>query len=792
MNRKTQDTHSYKHYFFWHYVIRFLFIGILTAAMLIPSYYIMIHSMKQKEIQSLSSNMEERFQKLNSTLNMLAGQARLASNQISVLQIGMAKELSEENGKDQYELSMARKWFQSSITPDELLTNAYMLSKNNRAFVSGNLVTTNEKEIYGTFYEVEGYSMEAWRESILRACKNYAFLPSAMTNSTFSPNMLGAKEPIIHMIVPISDYGIKSNQVMVYMLNTRRLFQDISPLQDGGLLCLRDKENNILAVRTEEGAILNGWNQTEEGEPDRENQESWIRIQSTNEITGLSADCYVPQEYFNELLRPAQRMTVFMAVGILLLVAILSFFMAARHSTSESRTMRMIEKIYPEIMDNATAGKRRKKVFGDYVLGTIRMLDEKQKNYNERFQTMKNALEETLLVKIIHGEAQSEREIENCREVLDIKYDYFIGAYLNIVVGGGGKIKYKESDSNQPKGASLEEQRMIGQMVLDLVHHYLISNAAVPCLCHEEERDCVFILCLSESSASEREKVQKCLRKAVSYVESHVDVLISMGIGSLVQGIPKAAQSVKEAKREADQEKKRLILGRGEEQKKKGILFSSKSMRRLSMLLTSGERKETEAFFHELEQMMGETELSDDEGKQIFYGVRGILDGILKGEGKGDVLLPGFNEKRDTLEQLRNLQDVAVEICDQMRKKQEKVITQKKHDVIAFIRQNFSDSNLCAAMVADRFGITEKYVFQIVRDCTGKSLGDLIKEIRFSEAEKLLQESVDINKIPERIGFNSLNTFYKAFKRNYGISPGQWRELSREGQIKGSAGGLTP
>ena len=317
MNRKTQDTHSYKHYFFWHYVIRFLFIGILTAAMLIPSYYIMIHSMKQKEIQSLSSNMEERFQKLNSTLNMLAGQARLASNQISVLQIGMAKELSKENGKDQYELSMARKWFQSSITPDELLTNAYMLSKNNRAFVSGNLVTTNEKEIYGTFYEVEGYSMEAWRESILRSSKNYAFLPSAMTNSTFSPNMLGAKEPIIHMIVPISDYGIKSNQVMVYMLNTRRLFQDISPLQDGGLLCLRDKENNILAVRTEEGAILNGWNQTEEGEPDRENQESWIRIQSTNEITGLSADCYVPQEYFNELLRPAQRMTVFMAVGIL-------------------------------------------------------------------------------------------------------------------------------------------------------------------------------------------------------------------------------------------------------------------------------------------------------------------------------------------------------------------------------------------------------------------------------------------------------------------------------------------
>lgn len=109
-------------------------------------------------------------------------------------------------------------------------------------------------------------------------------------------------------------------------------------------------------------------------------------------------------------------------------------------------------------------------------------------------------------------------------------------------------------------------------------------------------------------------------------------------------------------------------------------------------------------------------------------------------------------------------------------------MTQKRQDVISFIQENYSDSNLCAGMLAERFGITEKYVFQIVRDCTGKSLGDLIKEIRFSKAEELLLSAVDINKIPEQIGFNSLNTFYKAFKRNYGISPGQWRELNQEGQ----------
>ena len=300
----------------------------------------------------------------------------------------MAKELRDEDGKDQYELSKARKWFQSSINQDDLLVNAYMLTKNNLAFVSGNLVTTNEEEIYGSFYEVEGYTREEWRESILRSHTNYAFLPSAMTNGTFSPNMLGTKEPIIHMIVPISDYGIKSNQVMVYMLSTKRLFHDISPMSHGNLLHLKDKEGNVLAVRERDGTILNGL--PEEEQNPSEEQDNWVLIQSGNEITGLEADCYVPQTYFDEILRPAQRMTVLMAVGILFLVAVLSFFMAARHSTSESRTMRMIEKIYPEIMDSGKLDKKKKRAFDDYVLGTIRMLDEKQRNYNERFQIMKN------------------------------------------------------------------------------------------------------------------------------------------------------------------------------------------------------------------------------------------------------------------------------------------------------------------------------------------------------------------------------------------------------------------
>ena len=395
---------------------------------------------------------------------------------------------------------------------------------------------------------------------------------------------------------------------------------------------------------------------------------------------------------------------------------------------------------------------------------------------------MKNSLEEALLEKMIHGEAITEREIDNCKEVLEFDKGYFIAVYLRMANWWGAKLKNDKAVSGMDEPSSSEEQNMVCQIVIDIIHHYLDINIKCSCFYHEEQQgEGVFLLYFSEEPGKER--IKECVEQAVSYVEKHVDVQIRLGIGSEVGEISKVVQSVREAKRQIEQENKRLLLGQEREKKERtAVWFSSKSMRKLSVLLSNGEIQETTQFFHELNQAIDGVELSDDEGKQIFYGIRSVLDGRIRREEKEEEELPGFEENREILEQINDLQKIALDICGRMRQKQEKVMTQKRQDVISFIQENYSDSNLCAGMLAERFGITEKYVFQIVRDCTGKSLGDLIKEIRFSKAEELLLSAVDINKIPEQIGFNSLNTFYKAFKRNYGISPGQWRELNQEGQ----------
>lgn len=122
------------------------------------------------------------------------------------------------------------------------------------------------------------------------------------------------------------------------------------------------------------------------------------------------------------------------------------------------------------------------------------------------------------------------------------------------------------------------------------------------------------------------------------------------------------------------------------------------------------------------------------------------------------------------------LRGFSLKIAEEIQKKREMESASLGKKVAAFIVKNYSNPNLYAAMIADQFSISEKYVFSLVKAETGKSLGEYIEQVRFQRVEELLAEKESINSIALRVGFNSVNTFYKAFKRIYGTSPAKWRD----------------
>ena len=106
----------------------------------------------------------------------------------------------------------------------------------------------------------------------------------------------------------------------------------------------------------------------------------------------------------------------------------------------------------------------------------------------------------------------------------------------------------------------------------------------------------------------------------------------------------------------------------------------------------------------------------------------------------------------------------------------------QKHDIIMqeiklYIQKNFCDIDLNLTELSSRYNLSEAYISQRFKEFTGKNFYDYLQELRISHAKKLLTDTdIHIQKISEKSGYSSYNTFAKAFKRIVGVSAGEYRK----------------
>lgn len=107
--------------------------------------------------------------------------------------------------------------------------------------------------------------------------------------------------------------------------------------------------------------------------------------------------------------------------------------------------------------------------------------------------------------------------------------------------------------------------------------------------------------------------------------------------------------------------------------------------------------------------------------------------------------------------------------------------SQQSEEVLEKIRltveENLQDPGLCSEWIADAVGLSAAYVRELFRKYSGESLPGFILEKRMDLAVNLLLESrKSVKEIAEACGFQSYNYFFTAFKRNFGITPKEYRK----------------
>jgi len=98
-------------------------------------------------------------------------------------------------------------------------------------------------------------------------------------------------------------------------------------------------------------------------------------------------------------------------------------------------------------------------------------------------------------------------------------------------------------------------------------------------------------------------------------------------------------------------------------------------------------------------------------------------------------------------------------------------------DVLDFIRANFKDPDLNISQIAMEFRMTPTYVSAVFKKQTGKSILDVIRQMRIEYAKELLESDMSVEDVAFAAGFRESSTFIRAFKNYHGITPGQMKKL---------------
>ena len=95
--------------------------------------------------------------------------------------------------------------------------------------------------------------------------------------------------------------------------------------------------------------------------------------------------------------------------------------------------------------------------------------------------------------------------------------------------------------------------------------------------------------------------------------------------------------------------------------------------------------------------------------------------------------------------------------------------------LLTYINENLSD--VTVENVSSHFGYSRRHMERLIKSATGRTFSDFIMRVKMRHAKSLLNNpNLSIHDVAESSGFSNDSSFYRAFKRIYGITPSAFRK----------------
>ncbi len=131
-----------------------------------------------------------------------------------------------------------------------------------------------------------------------------------------------------------------------------------------------------------------------------------------------------------------------------------------------------------------------------------------------------------------------------------------------------------------------------------------------------------------------------------------------------------------------------------------------------------------------------------------------------------NILLIFFHRRHQEMTQQED--ELAPGVRGQLHLRLQNLIDQRVHE------------NLAVSEYAEILGVSQSHLNEQIKKSTGKTVGSLIRQAQFTEVKRLLVNTeLNITEIAESMHFQDTAYFCRAFKRQVGMSPNQYRAKCR-------------
>lgn len=731
-----------------NFIIQFLisYILILAIPLLLLSYGF------QKAFEIVEKDIE------NSHISVLQNSVNIIEGQLEEIQ-GLALQMSQNTKIQEY--AKYQKDEKSYIIPALRVIDEYynmmhyqsidLLGDHYLYFPGKDLVlyqsTLYRPEIFEKYLSGWGISIDEWRKDVV--ARNRRIPGFQKSNDT------------IEYVMPFSQSLTGDNQgVLVYRIKANELknLLDFSQIYNADnysiLICDADHEliwsygDAVSYEELDKTEIDDGYL--------KHNETSIIRI--TSEKSGWNYILAVPEKQALIKLSELKNFE-FILVGITLAVGILiSLYLAFRKGKPINETIKVMS-AFGKVPENYSS-------LGEVVTGILK----DHQDLMEEIEQDKESVKKAFFHDLIKAEFSSEQQV-----LISAKREGLLTEETNYLI-----ISFEifqNDDFSEADEQTLDEVRIITH----LIQKQLISRYGEKIWFYKwNYRDTIAILATRRTTEEEQEEIEQIREEILQ--EYHVET--NWGISSVCDNLFylwKAAEESRTALSHTDGETC-IIVYCIELENKDELYFPEIISDRLVACMKTGNLVETDEILSFLEQ---ENFVKRRWNRSVLIKfnrkVMDLLSGPLKEHKAANDLILWLNEAvicsdGDTGEYFGRLRKMCRQIGANMAEKKNLQRKNLIDNIILYLHENYMDSGMGLARIGAVFRISEGYLSSVFKEQTGINFADYLEKIRIDQACELLKnDKMTVNEIAEKVGYNSVQSFRRAFKRVKNISPKEAR-----------------